>query len=88
MVLSAFPDRVDVDNSQHILANDGKTGYRVILTTATKFYDDFREYNLYFVEMLQRPEYGDQDTTSLLKGLELECAGSYVPFSSNRTAIF
>jgi hypothetical protein len=73
VILSAFPDRVDVDNSQVILANDGKTGYRVILTTATKFYDDYREYNIYFVEMLQRKDYGDQDTTYLLKGLELAC---------------
>jgi hypothetical protein len=73
VVLSAFPDRVDIDNSQHILASDGKTGYRVILTTATKFYDDYREYNIYFVEMLQHPDYGDQDTTCLLKGLDLVC---------------
>jgi len=73
VVLSSFPDRVDVDNSQVIVASDGKTPYRVILTTATKFYDDYREYNLYFVQVLQREEYGDQDTTYLLKGLELVC---------------
>jgi len=73
VVLSAFPDRVDVDNSQIILASDGKTVYRLILTTATKSYDDFREYNLYFVETLQRRESGDRDTTQLLKGLELSC---------------
>ena len=73
VVLSAFPDRVEVDNSQVILAGDGRTGYRVILTTATRFYDDYREYNLCFVEMLPRPDHGDHDTTSLLKGLELVC---------------
>jgi hypothetical protein len=73
VVLSAFPDRVDVDNGQVILASDGKTGYRIILTTATKYYDDDCEYNLYFVETLRRPDYGDQDTTYLLKGLELVC---------------
>jgi len=73
VVLSAFPDRVDIDNSQHILASDGRTGYRVILTTATKFYDDYLEYNVYFVEMLERADYGDHDTTFLLKGLELVC---------------
>lgn len=71
VILSSFPDKLDVDNSQIILASDGRTGYRVILTTATKFYDDYREYNLYFVEMLQRADYGDEDTTNLLKGLEL-----------------
>jgi hypothetical protein len=73
VVLSAFPDRVAVDNSQVILSSDGKTGYRVILTTATTFYDDYRECNLCFVEMLPRPEHGDHDTTRLLKGLELVC---------------
>jgi len=73
VVFSSFPDRVDVDNSQVILASDGKTRYRVILTTVTKFYDDVREYNSYFIEMLPRAEYGDQDTTDLLKGLELVC---------------
>jgi hypothetical protein len=73
VVLSAFPDRVDVDNSQVILASDGTTGYRVILTKATKYYDDYREYTVYFVEMLQRPDFGDQSTTDLLKGLELVC---------------
>lgn len=73
VVLSGFPDRVDVDNSQVILANDGKTGYRVILTAATKFYDDYREYNVYFVQMLERADYGDAGTTDLLKGLELVC---------------
>ncbi len=73
VVLSAFPDRVDVDNGQVILANDGRTGYRIILTAASKFYDDYREYNLYFVESLKRPDLGDQDTTYLLKGMELVC---------------
>lgn len=73
VVLSSFPDRINVDNSQVILASDGNTGYRVILTTATKFYDDFREFNVYFVEMLQRADYGDEATTRLLKGLELLC---------------
>src|ERR1019366_9313522 len=47
--------------------------YRVILTTATKYYDDNREFNIYFVEALQRAEYGDASTTLLLKGLELVC---------------
>jgi hypothetical protein len=73
VVLSSFPDRVNVDNSQVILGSDGNTAYRVILTTATKFYDDFREFNVYFVEMLQRADYGDEVTTQLLKGLELVC---------------
>jgi hypothetical protein len=73
VVHSAFPNRVDVDNGQVILGSDGKTAYQVILTTATTFYDDYRECNLCFVEMVARPEHGDQDTTRLLKGLDLVC---------------
>jgi hypothetical protein len=73
VILSAFPDRIDVDNSQVIVADDGRTAYRVVLATAIKFYDDFREYNLYFVEMLQRNEYGDGEISFILKNLELLC---------------
>jgi hypothetical protein len=72
-VLSSFPEKVDVDNSQVILAVDGITAYRIVLTTATKYYDDYREYTLYFVSMLQRTNQGDPETTSLLKGLQLVC---------------
>jgi hypothetical protein len=43
------------------------------LTTATRYFDDTQEVNLYFVESLYRQEYGDADTTILLKGLELVC---------------
>jgi hypothetical protein len=73
VVMSSFPDRVNVDNSQVILSSDEVKAYRVILTTATKYYDDCREFNLYFVEMLHRMDYGDQSTSFLLKGLELVC---------------
>lgn len=73
VILSAFPDRVDVDNSQHILASDGRTEYRVILSSATKYYDDHYDYNLYFVEVLRPPDLGNRETTLLLKGLELVC---------------
>jgi hypothetical protein len=73
VVMSSFPDRVNVDNSQIILSSDEVKGYRVILTTATKYYNDYREFNVYFVEMLKRSDFGDQSTTTLLKGLELVC---------------
>src|SRR5580704_15387978 len=43
------------------------------MTTATKFYNDYREFSVYFVEMLKRADFGDQSTTNLLKGLELVC---------------
>ena len=73
VVMSSFPDRVNVDNSQIILSSDEVKGYRVILTTATKYYDDYREFSVYFVEMLDRADYGDRSTSYLLKGLQLVC---------------
>jgi hypothetical protein len=45
----------------------------VVLTTATSYYNDIREFNLYFVQTLRQNEYGDEGTTLLLKGLELIC---------------
>jgi hypothetical protein len=73
VVMSSFPDRVNVDNSQIILSSDEVKAYRVILTTATRFYDDYREFSVYFVELLHRTDYGDEGTSKLLKGLELVC---------------
>jgi hypothetical protein len=73
VIMSSFPDHINVDNSQIIMSSDDSKTYRVILTTATKYYDDNREFNIYFVEALQRSDYGDRSTTLLLKGLELIC---------------
>jgi len=71
VVMSSFPDRVNVDNSQVIPSSDEVRAFRVILTTATTYYNDYREFSVYFVEMLRRADYGDQSTSYLLKGLEL-----------------
>jgi hypothetical protein len=73
VVMSSFPDRVNVDNSQIILSSDEVKAYRVILTKATKYYDDYREFSVYFVELLNRADYGDESTSNLLKGLQLVC---------------
>lgn len=73
VVMSSFPDKINVDNSQVVVSTDETKAYRIILTTATRYYDDSREFNLYFVEALRRSDYGDQATTQLLKGLELVC---------------
>jgi TIR domain len=73
VVMSSFPDRINVDNSQIIVSSDETKTYRLILTTATKYYNDNREFNVYFVESLPKPDFGDANTTSLLKGLELVC---------------
>ncbi len=89
VISSSLPDQINVDNSQIILSSDESKTYRVVLTTSTKYWDDSREFNLYFVETLSRDEYGDKSTTLLLKGLELVCRYHFMflendsEFSSN-----
>ena len=73
IVVTSSLQGINVDNSQVILSHDESRSYRVILTSATRYFDDSQEFNLYFVEALQREEYGDRSTTLLLKGLELVC---------------
>src|ERR1700693_3449352 len=74
VILSSLPDKqLDVDNSQIVLSKDETKTYRVVLTTATHYWNDTREFNLYFVETLRREDYGDKKTSLLLKGLDLVC---------------
>jgi hypothetical protein len=73
VVTSSLKSQLEIDNSQVIVSNDETHTYRVILTTGTKYYDGVREFTLYFVEYLKREDFGDRDTTLLLKGLELSC---------------
>jgi hypothetical protein len=89
VILSSQAERINVDNSQIILSSDESKAYRIILTTATKYWDDTREFNLYFVETLRPEEYGDKDTTLMLEGLEVVCRYRFMflesssPFSAN-----
>jgi hypothetical protein len=73
VVTSSLPNQIDVDNSQIIVSNDERHMYRVVLTTSTKYFDGTREFNLYFVEAMQRSDFGDKATSLLLKGLDLVC---------------
>ncbi|MFZ1005191.1 MAG: TIR domain-containing protein [Candidatus Sulfotelmatobacter sp.] len=73
VVLSSFSDRVDVDSSQIIFSNDEARTYRLMLTTAARYYNGDREFNIYFVEVLKQADYGDQSTSYLLKGLDVVC---------------
>jgi hypothetical protein len=73
VLASSLHGQMDVDNSQVIVSNDGTHAFRVILTTGTRYFNGIREFNLYFVEYLTRKDYGDADTSLLLKGLELAC---------------
>jgi hypothetical protein len=75
---SSFPDKVNVDNSQIIISEDETKSYRLILTTCTKYYDDRREFSLYFVEALKRSDFGREDTSILLKGLEIVCRFRFI----------
>jgi hypothetical protein len=73
VVTSSLPNQIDVDNSQIIVSNDELHTYRVVLTTGTKYFDGTREFNLYFVEVPQRGDFGDRSTSLLLKGLGIAC---------------
>jgi hypothetical protein len=74
VVRSSLQNQLQVDNSQLIVSDDGQQNvYRVILTTSTHYFNGVREFNLYFVEYLQPKDYGDTNTTMVLKGLELSC---------------
>ena len=73
VVSSSIPSRIDVDNSQIVMASDEKTIYRLILSRSIRYYNGNREFHLYFVEMLKRDDFGDRTTTLLLKGLDLVC---------------
>jgi len=70
VVMSSFPGRLDIESSQIITSADEMKSYRVIVTRATKYFDDNREIDVCFVEELSRRAYGDSDTQDLLKGLE------------------
>jgi hypothetical protein len=73
VISSSFPDRINSDNSQ-VVTSAGKTKrYRIILTACTKYFDDRREFSLCFVEDLRRKDFGDNDTSLLLKALDIVC---------------
>ena len=73
VVSSAVSNQIDVDNSQMILSNDGLHEYRLILTSSTTYYNGSKEFKLYLVEALRPKDFGDGQTTTLLKGLEMVC---------------
>jgi hypothetical protein len=83
VVDSTLQGQLDVDNSQVIVSNDALHAFRVILTTGTKYFNGIREFNLYFVEYLQPPEFGDPVTTLVLKGLELSCRFRFLFLEKN-----
>jgi len=67
-----------VDNSQVLvlpsaLAGGHPTSYRLILTTVTRYFDERIRFELYIVQSLDPETYGNEDTTQVLKGLEIIC---------------
>jgi hypothetical protein len=67
-----------VDNSQVLvlpsaIGGGHPTSYRLVLTRVTTYYDDRVRFELYVVQSLDPETYGDQDTTQVLKGLEIIC---------------
>ena len=73
VITSSLDSSINIDNSQIIVASNGETAYRVILTSANKYYDGKREFSLYFVEMLRREDFGDQKTSLLLRAIDITC---------------
>jgi hypothetical protein len=73
VISSSFPDKINVDNSQVVISADKTKSYRIILTACTKYFDDRREFSLCFVEGLRRKDFGNDDTSLLLKGLDIAC---------------
>ena len=73
VVTSTLPDQISVDNGQVIFANDDGKMYRVILTSGLRYFDGTRKFTIYLVEGLRRTEFGREETSLLLKGLELVC---------------
>jgi TIR domain len=80
VVNSSSGNRIDVDNSQIVISSDGKNTYRVILTSSVRYYDDKREFTLYLVEALARPDNGDELTTQTLKAIEFACRFRFLFF--------
>jgi hypothetical protein len=73
VISSSFPDKINVDNSQVVISADKTKSYRIILTACTKYFDDRREFSLCFVEGLRRKDFGNDNTSLLLKGLDIAC---------------
>ena len=76
VILSFF--QASVDNSQVIVvpsqvAGGNPTSYRLILTTVTRYFDDRVKFEFYVVQALDPEAYGNEDTTQVLKGLEIVC---------------
>lgn len=63
----------DLDDNS-ILSYDKKRLYRIFTSTTTEYYSGEMEYKVYIVEILRRRDYGDADTTLLLKALEISLA--------------
>ena len=59
-----------VDNNV-ILSFDRKKVFRVFVSRIAVYYSDAAEYQVYVVEMLRSPDWGDRDTTILLKAMEV-----------------
>ena len=71
LLISAYD--LDIDNSQIIASHDQRDLYRIILTTSTTYYNRTIDTSIYFVEVFRRPDYGNPETSMLLKGLQIVC---------------
>ncbi len=92
VILSSL-DKLEADNSQIIISRKDQTIYRVILSKRIKYYSGVQEFHLYFVEILRRHDFGDVQSTNLLKALGLCCRFRFLffekksEFSSNNFSV-
>jgi len=70
----------DVDNSQIIMSNNGEQLYRLMLSRGILFFDNRRQFHLYFLEVTRRHDFGDSNSTLLLKALALCCRFRFLFF--------
>lgn len=73
VVLGSAARNVNVDHSQVLVSHDKSRRFRMVLTTSTTFYDGQVEASVYFVECPPDPDMGREDTTLLLKGIQIVC---------------
>jgi TIR domain len=79
-VVTSSLSGLEADNSQVVMSHSQAQLYRVILSRSTRFYDGSHEFDLYFVEVVRRDDYGSRDTTTVLKALGLCCRFRFMFF--------
>ncbi len=90
LIRSAEGDE-EVDRSQTLVSSDGATLYRALITRKVLFFGGRREYHIYIFRALRRKDYGDEETSTLMKSILVACRYRFMmlePTSPFRPDIF